>query len=144
MANGEGYLAGGAFLRPRDMLKVGQAYLDGGVWNGRRIVPAGWVAESIRSRIAINPETTGYSAEEFGNYYGEGADGLAWHLGRLDVGGRNVPTYSASGNGGQIILVVPDFELVAVFTGGNYRQGGVWGRWGQQILGDRILPAIRR
>ena len=38
MPNGEGYLGGGAFLRPRDLLKVGQAYLDGGVWHGRRIV----------------------------------------------------------------------------------------------------------
>ena len=144
MANGEGYLAGGAFLRPRDMLKVGQAYLDGGVWNGRRIVPAGWVAESTRSRIAINPQTTGYSEEDFGNYYGAGADGLAWHLGQLNVGGRNVPTYSASGNGGQVIFVIPDYELVAVFTGGNYRQGGIWGGWGQQIVGERIIPAIRR
>ena len=93
MPNGEGYLGGGAFLRPRDLLKVGQAYLDGGVWNGRRIVDRGLGGGVDPPRIADHPGTTGYSAEEFGNYYGEGADGLAWHLGRLDVGGRNVPTY---------------------------------------------------
>jgi hypothetical protein len=24
---------------------------------------------------------------------------------------------------------VPELDLVVVFTGGNYRQGGIWGRW---------------
>ena len=142
-ANGEGYLGGGAFLRPRDLLKLGQAYLDGGVWHGRRIVPAAWVAESTRQLIAVDEATTGYSEEEFGNYYGRGADALAWHLNRLNVNGRPVQGYAATGNGGQILLVVPEFHLVAVFTGGNYSQGGVWGRWAQTIVADRIIPALR-
>src|SRR4029450_6869391 len=44
----DGYLAGGSWLLPRDLLKVGQAYLDGGVWRGRRIVPKGGIAEATR------------------------------------------------------------------------------------------------
>ena len=68
--NGEGYLGGGAFLRPRDLLKIGQAYLDGGVWNGRRIVSREWVTASTKPYIQITPATTGLSAEEFPNYYG--------------------------------------------------------------------------
>ena len=94
--------------------------------------------------MAITPETTGYSAEEFGNYYGEGADALAWHMSPLKVGGRTVPGYAATGNGGQVLLVIPEYDLAVVFTGGNYRQGGVWGRWGQQIIGDQVIPAITR
>lgn len=141
---GDGYLGGGAFLRPRDLLKLGQAYLDGGVWNGRRIVTADWVTNSTTPRMEINEETTGYGAEEFGNYYGRGADALAWHMSPLTVGGRTVAAYAATGNGGQVVLVIPEYALTAVFTGGNYRQGGVWGRWGQQIVGDGIIPAIRR
>ena len=44
----------------------------------------------------------------------------------------------------RLIGVAPDqdFDLAVVFNGGNYGQGGVWGRWGQQIVGDRIIPAI--
>jgi CubicO group peptidase (beta-lactamase class C family) len=145
MPNGEGYLGGGAFLRPRDLLKVGQVYLNGGTWNGRRIVDASWVASSTKPRMAITPETTGYSAEDFGNYYGEGgADALAWHMSPLKVRGRTVSGYAATGNGGQVLLVIPEYELAVVFTGGNYRQGGVWGRWAQQIIGDQVIPAIRR
>lgn len=142
MPTGEGYLGGGAFLRPRDMLKVGQTYLNGGTWNGRRIVDVSWVAESTRPRIEISEATTGYSKEEFGNYYGHGFDAWTWHPGSLTVSGRTVATYAATGNGGQVVLVVPEYELAVVFTGGNYMQGGVWSRWGQKFVGDRIIPAI--
>ncbi len=38
----------GLFLTPREMGKIGQLYLDGGVWAGKQIVPDGWVAESTR------------------------------------------------------------------------------------------------
>ncbi|HKP75337.1 MAG TPA: serine hydrolase, partial [Longimicrobiaceae bacterium] len=143
MPTGEGYLGGGAYIRPRDLLKVGQAYLDGGVWNGRRIVDSAWVALSTAPHAEVSPETTGLSAEDFGNYYGRGADGYLWHLGTLDAAGRSYRTYTASGNGGQLIIVVPEAQLVAVFTGGNYGQGGIWGRWGQEILGAEIIPSIR-
>ncbi|MEA3046677.1 MAG: hypothetical protein QOJ53_1009 [Sphingomonadales bacterium] len=144
MPNGEGYLGGGAFLRPRDLLKIGQAYLDGGVWNGHRIVAPSWVAASTAPRIEINQATTGYSAEEFGNFYAGGSDALAWHLNPLIVNGRTLRSYAATGNGGQILLVIPEYDLAVVFTGGNYMQGGVWGRWGQNIVADRIIPALRR
>ena len=143
MPNGEGYLGGGARLRPRDLLKIGQAYLDGGTWNGVRIVDASWVATSTAPRMEISEETTGYGSDEFGNYYSRGADALAWHMSPLTVNGRSVAAYAATGNGGQVLLVVPEYALAVVFTGGNYRQGGVWGRWGQQIVGDQIIPAIR-
>lgn len=144
MPNDEGYLGGGAFLRPRDLLKIGQAYLDDGVWNGKRIVNASWVQESTASRIKVSPETTGYSAEEFGDYYGEAEDAYAWHLSRLPSGDRLIEAYAATGNGGQVLIVVPTFDLAVVLTGGNYRQGGIWGRWGNELVGGHIIPATGR
>jgi CubicO group peptidase (beta-lactamase class C family) len=143
MPTGEGYLGGGAFLRPRDLLKIGQMYLNGGVWNGKRIVPEAWLKESTRRWAEITPETTGLTEDEFGNYYGKGEDGLAWHLGSFSSGSRTYRTYGAGGNGGQMVIVIPDLDLVVAFTGGNYGQGGVWGRWGQQVIGDKIIPAVR-
>jgi CubicO group peptidase (beta-lactamase class C family) len=143
MPTGEGYLGGGAFLRSRDLLKVGQTYLNGGVWNGRRIVDTSWVTTSTAPRVKISPATTGLSPEEFSNYYGEGEDGYAWHLGQLRIGDRTHRTYAATGNGGQILIVVPDFDLAVVFTGGNYGQGGIWTRWGGEIVPKEIIPAIR-
>ena len=139
---GEGYLGGGAFLRPRDLLKVGQTYLDGGVWKGRRIVDSSWVTRSTAPRVHISPATTGLSPQDFSEFYGEGDDGYAWHLWQLRVGERPYRAYVASGNGGQLLLVVPDFDLTVVFTGGNYRQGGIWVRWGSEIVPREIIPSI--
>lgn len=144
MPNGEGYLGGGAHLRPRDLLKVGQMYLDGGVWRGRRIVSREWVARSTSPRIEISPATTGLSEEEFQNFYTPGIDGYAWHRYGVRVGDRLVEEYEANGNGGQFLIVVPEYDLVVVFTGANYMQGGIWSRWRDQFVGGVIIPAIAR
>lgn len=143
MPTGEGYLGGGAYIRPRDLLKVGQAYLDGGVWNGRRIVDSAWVALSTSPHMDVSPETTGLSAEDFGNFYGRGQDGYLWHLGSLQASGRTWRTWAATGNGGQIVIVVPEARIVAAFTGGNYGQGGIWGRWAEEVLAREVIPSIR-
>jgi CubicO group peptidase (beta-lactamase class C family) len=141
---GDGYLGGGAWLRPRDLLKVGQAYLDGGAWRGERIVSAKWVEESTKPRMPVTPETTGLGEEEFGDYYSVGEDAYAWHLGTIRAGDRAHKTYSANGNGGQLLLVAPELEMVIVFTGGNYRQGGIWGRWGDEIVGAEIVSTMSK
>ncbi|MEQ1818330.1 MAG: serine hydrolase [Terricaulis sp.] len=142
MPNGEGYLGGGAYLRPRDLLKVGQMYLDGGVWRGRRIVSREWVERSTSPRIEISPATTGLTQEEFENFYSPGVDGYAWHRYGVHVGDRTVEEYEANGNGGQFLIVVPEYDLVVVFTGGNYMQGGIWSRWRDQFVGGVIIPAM--
>ncbi|NOT39580.1 MAG: serine hydrolase, partial [Alphaproteobacteria bacterium] len=141
--NEEGYLGGGARLRPRDLLKIGQVYLNGGTWQRRRIVSSDWVETSTAPRVTIDEATTGLSKEELGNFYAPGgADALAWHTYEIKVGDRTVKEYEASGNGGQLLIVVPELDLAVVLTGGNYGQGGIWGRWRDQIVGGAIIPAI--
>jgi CubicO group peptidase (beta-lactamase class C family) len=144
MPSGEGYLGGGARLRPRDLLKVGQAYLDGGAWRGRRIVDASWVKESTSPKMEISPATTGMSAEDFENAYVPAKDAYAWHSTELRSGERTYHGYLASGNGGQLLIVVPELELAVVFTAGNYGQFFIWGRFTSEIVPKEIIPAIRR
>lgn len=40
----------GLTLTAVDMAKIGQLYLDSGKWNGKQIVPAGWVEESTKEQ----------------------------------------------------------------------------------------------
>ena len=85
------------YLTPRQMLRFGQMYLDGGVYAGRQVVPRAWVQESVRPRTSSPYNGHGY--------------GLGWWS--RDSGGRRV--YFAWGYGGQYVFVVPELELVAVF-----------------------------
>jgi len=141
--NGEGYLGGGVWTLTRDFLKLGQAYLDGGVWNGRRLVNASWVKDSFTAHAHISPATTGVSASDFGNFYFETDEGWAWHMVNVRSGGQVYPAYHTNGNGGQLLLVMPEFDLVVMFTGGNFGQG-LWNYERDKIVGDIIIPAIIR
>jgi len=143
MPNWEGYLGGGAFVRTRDFLKLGQAYLDGGIWNGRRIVTEAWVRDSTAPHAHISPATTGRSGDDFANFYFETDEGYAWHLIQVRSFDKTYPAYHGNGNGGQLLLVVPQFDLAVMFTAGNYRQG-LWNRERDDITGEMIIPALNR
>ena len=139
--SGEGYQGGGVFVRSRDFLKLGQAFLDGGVWNGKRIVSQAWVKDSTAPHMHVSPATTGRQGDAFREVYWETDEGYAWHL--LNVKSRDhlYPAYFANGNGGQLMIVVPQFDLAVMFTAGNYGQG-VWNRERDDIVGGMIIPAI--
>lgn len=143
MPTNEGYLGGGSYVRTRDLLKIGQAYHSGGVWNGRRIATAAWAKESMSAHMRISPATTGRSGEDFANVYWETDEGYAWHIINVKSGDKLIPAIHANGNGGQLLLIVPQFDLVVAFTAGNYGQG-VWNRERDDITGDLIIKAIRQ
>jgi len=73
----------------------------------------------------------------------EGDDGYAWHHGfALQFAATRYPSYHGNGNGGQLLLV-PQFDLVVMFTAGNYRTG-VWNLERDAIVGEIIIPALKR
>lgn len=92
---------GGLHLKPRDMLKIGQVMLDGGTYEGRRIVSERWVAETSRRHVS-NVGSPDYA--------------LHWWCGDFHYRGTSTFLYMASGHGGQKIYVVPSLDLVVVLT----------------------------
>ena len=132
MPTGEAYMGGGLYLRPRDELKLGQLYLAAGVWNGRRVVSKDWVQQSLVAYSVFDPQTDFDASHEYG--YG-------WHINHLSSAGRVFRTYSAGGNGGQIVMVIPELDLVVGFNGGSYGEFMKWYRWGLQLVPQYIIPA---
>ena len=72
-----------------------------------------------------------------GNEYGY----LWWHE-NYDVGNEVIASLEARGNGGQYIFVVPELDIAAVITAGNYRGGLEMTRQSQRIFAGYILPAL--
>lgn len=86
-------------ITPRQMLAIGEMYLNGGVHNGERILSEDWVRDSHQAH-ADSPRGEG-------RHYGYG-----WWL--RDMADLQVPL--AWGYGGQFIFVVKEFDLVIVIT----------------------------
>jgi CubicO group peptidase (beta-lactamase class C family) len=103
------FASGGVSLRPRDMAKFGALYLNGGVWNGVRIISQAWVDDSVEMAVPL-----------IGNYLTLYGYGYNWWLGRLQFKGSPMDYFRAAGWGGQDIYVIPSIEMVIVFTAGGY------------------------
>ena len=108
---------GGVLLTPHDMAKIGLLYLNKGKWDGRQIVSEAWVETSTRRHV---------DATMFAQYgYQWWGDGAGYYMG---VGYR-----------GQFIFVVPDRNLVAVFTSDL---AGMSFYVPRNLLVGYVLPAV--
>jgi CubicO group peptidase (beta-lactamase class C family) len=113
------------YMTPRDMLKIGTLYLNGGLHEGRQVVPRAWVDSSW------SPRTT---SPWNGNGYGYG-----WWT-------RHVHGYDvrfAWGYAGQFIFIVPELQLVVVTNSdANVSREGrnTWAI--HRLLENEIIPAF--
>ncbi|UOM33017.1 serine hydrolase [Acuticoccus sp. I52.16.1] len=112
-ADGTASAASGLRMTAPDLAKIGRLVLDGGVWDGRRVVPADWIA-SLATPAAHTPFGLGYARQ--------------WYTSEqpVDGGAAVAPMLSGMGNGGQRLFVLPGLDLVAVLFCGRYDQPDQW------------------
>jgi CubicO group peptidase (beta-lactamase class C family) len=110
-------------MSTRDRARFGQLMLQRGQWQGREIIPAAWVDRSTRP-ISRYAEGRGY--------------GMMWWTYSFPEDHRlaGLNCYAASGSGGQLILVVPEEEMVFVHSANtdfsrNVGGGDVWELFGR-------------
>ena len=108
---------GEMWLKPHDMAKIGWLYLNKGRWGNKQILPSAWVEISTRGHI---------DATLFDRY------GYQWWV---DSAGY----YMAVGYKGQRIFVVPEKNIVVVFTG---ELTGSEGLISKNLLDFYIIPAV--
>lgn len=124
----EGYSFGGNSVRmtPRDLARLGQLYLQEGRWNGRQVVPEGWVRRSTRRH-----------AEGWPHRYG--AYGYLWWLPPDDPW----DSFAAVGYGGQFLYVVPELDMLLVTTATIESKGEEWDREAFRIFREDVFSAAR-
>ena len=93
---------GGLYVASRDLARIGSLFLQGGVWEGKQIVPADWIKQSVAPAISTGRGGWKYGFQWWLVPYGKAGEKLAW---------------SARGFGGQQLILVPDYDLIVVFTG---------------------------
>ncbi|WP_047985536.1 serine hydrolase domain-containing protein [Ornithinibacillus californiensis] len=120
----DGYTHGGTFasMTPRDMARFGFLYLHRGEWDGEQIVPKDWV------KASTTPQT------------GEVWDGYGYYFWLLKVKDKEI--YQASGANHQNIFIVPDENLVVVYSAsGKYVEGLLTYYIFPAIKSDKAIPA---
>lgn len=120
--DGVAIAASGLRMRPRDLAKLGQLVLNGGVLDGRQLIPHEWLETSLESHAQIDYRF---------NY------GYHWWL------ARRWGWVGAFGNGGQRLVVLRKRNLALVVTAGNYNDPEAW-KVPASVLTDVILPALDR
>ena len=119
---------GGLKLTSQDYAKLGQLYLNGGAWSGRRVVPEAWVKESVRPHARID-ESTEY--------------GYLWWLRSFGPADRKQPAWAMQGNGGNKIVVFPELDMVVVVTSNNFGVRDAHGL-ADRLITEHILGAVEQ
>ena len=88
----------GLEMHPRDLAKIGQLVLDHGVWHGRQVVPADWIAAATAPQISDGLYFYGYQ----------------FWLGRSLLHGQEIDWAAGIGYRGQRLYIVPALDLVVL------------------------------
>lgn len=102
----------GLRLRSRDLAKIGLLLVNGGMWNGKRIVPEKLIAEAMAEHAKVSSDektgdvvTYGYQMWRFAFPPDDN-----WPSGFIEL----------SGNGGQKVYIDPKTKVMVVVTAANY------------------------
>jgi CubicO group peptidase (beta-lactamase class C family) len=124
----QGIYFGGNDMRisPRDLVRLGELYRNGGRFEGTQIVPEWWVRASLTPQAAARRGGEGY--------------GYGWFTSSV----RGHPMFYAWGYGGQFIFVVPDLELTVVTTSDfDVAREREHVQSVRRLLGELIVPAAQ-
>ena len=119
---------GGLYISSASLAKIGFLFLKNGTWEGKQIVPADWVKASVRPAMKVKDEGRhwGYGFQWWLQPYGKSPEKFAW---------------AARGFGGQELRVVPEYNLIVVFTGWDILPPSEEPRHDQL---ERVIAALKK
>ena len=115
----------GVRVKTEDMAKLGQLYLQKGMWNGKQLLPQEWVTDAISKKIETKPENIS-DTDDWSQGYGY----KFWQTTHQAV--------RADGAFGQYIIMLPEKDAVVVLTAQvNDMQKEI------NLVWDHLLPAFK-
>ncbi|HET9372512.1 MAG TPA: serine hydrolase [Vicinamibacterales bacterium] len=92
---------GGLYLAAEDLARIGYLYLRDGRWDGRRVLPADWVRRATSRHVTKVGPSWDY--------------GYQWWI----TSRQNTDVWAGRGFGGQLLIVIPSRDAVAVVNAWN-------------------------
>ena len=119
----EGINAGayGLSVRTEDIAKLGQLYLQKGMWQGKQIIPAAWVAEATARQTSNGSAPTSDWDQGYGYQFWQSRHG-----------------FRGDGAFGQYMLILPQYDAVVAITSGVRDMQAV-----MNLVWDKLLPAMQ-
>jgi CubicO group peptidase (beta-lactamase class C family) len=93
---------GGLYLSAHDLAKIGQVFLKGGMWEGKEVVSPAWIKDSVSPHVNVPGGDWKYGYQWWLQSFGSNPEDVAW---------------TGRGFGGQQLIALQEYEIVAVFTG---------------------------
>lgn len=113
----------GLNVKTEDIAKLGQLYLQKGLWNGMQLLPEAWIEEATRSHIDNAPNPGPDWAQGYGYQF--------WRCQPQNV-------YRGDGAFGQYCIVMPDQDAVIAITSGVSNMQAVL-----NLAWEHLLPAMQ-
>jgi hypothetical protein len=110
----------GLMGRTEEIARFGQLYLQKGVWNGRQLLPASWIAEATSLRTSNGSAPTSDWDQGYGYQF--------W---------RSRHGYRGDGAFGQYMLILPEQDAVIAITSGVRNMQSV-----MDLVWNKLLPAM--
>ena len=111
----------GLMVRTEDIARLGQLYLQKGMWQGRQLIPAAWVAQATALQTSNGSSPTSDWDQGYGYQF--------WQ--------SRHHTYRGDGAFGQYMMVMPEQDAVVVITSGVRNMQSV-----MDLVWDKLLPAM--
>lgn len=109
-ANGRTGPMGNLYVSTLDLAKIGQLVLGRGSWDGKQIISSAWINRISQPQFALSdPFAEGY--------------GYLWYSSTREINHKKYHYTFASGNGGNLLFIVPGENLVVSLTSSAYGKG---------------------
>ena len=109
----DGYYIGSGDIQftARDLAKLGLLYLNEGEYEGKQLIPASWIKESLQ-RYSEDINSAGIKSSRVARYFHNIGYGYQWWSATAGEHRFNL----AWGHGGQFIILLDDLNMIIVTT----------------------------